>query len=47
MNTSFDFADLDNEDLREKGEREKAFIEERYAWKTFGGRFKVMVKGKV
>ena len=47
MNTSFDFADLDNQELREKREREKAFIEERYAWKTFEGRFKVMVKGKV
>ena len=47
MNTSFDFADLDNEDLREKRERERAFIVDRYAWKTFEGRFKVMVKGKV
>ena len=47
MNTSFDFADLDNEDLREKRERERVFIVDRYAWKTFEGRFKVMVKGKV
>ena len=47
MNTSFDFADLDNEDLSEKREKERAFIVDRYARKTFEGRFKVMVKGKV
>ena len=47
INTSFDFADLDNEDSGQKGEKKRAFIVDGYAWKSFEGRFKVMVKGKV
>ena len=46
-NTSFDFEGLDNEDSGEKGEKKRAFIVDGYAWKSFEGRFKVMVKGKV
>ena len=47
INTSFDFADLDNENSGEKEKKKRAFIVDGYAWKTFEGRFKVMVKGKV
>ena len=47
INTSFDFVDLDNENSGMRRRKRRAFIVDGYAWKSFEGRFKVMVKGKV